>query len=63
MRQSFLVLVLVLAFAACVQGLTNNENAALSVNHETTIAKSNRNLKEAAQLLQALARRTRRGGP
>ncbi|KAF1774896.1 hypothetical protein GQ600_8225 [Phytophthora cactorum] len=39
MRQSFLVLVLVLAFAACVQGLTNNENAALSVNHETTIAK------------------------
>ncbi|KAG6951997.1 hypothetical protein JG688_00013486 [Phytophthora aleatoria] len=45
MRQSFLVLVLVLAFAACVQGLTNNENAALSVNHETTIAKSNRNLK------------------
>ncbi|ETI55781.1 hypothetical protein F443_01593 [Phytophthora nicotianae P1569] len=45
MRQSFLLVVLVLAFAAGVQGLTGNENAALTDDLKSTNERSNRNLK------------------
>ncbi|KAG6962875.1 hypothetical protein JG687_00006882, partial [Phytophthora cactorum] len=51
LRLSFLLVVLLLPFVASVQDLTDNDNADLSVNLESTIA-NNRNLKAAAQLQQ-----------
>ncbi|KAF4046185.1 hypothetical protein GN244_ATG01413 [Phytophthora infestans] len=38
MRSSFVLVVLVLALAACVQGLTTSEKSASSVNRESTIS-------------------------
>ncbi|KAG3246891.1 hypothetical protein PI124_g8413 [Phytophthora idaei] len=45
MRRSYFLVMLLLAFTICVQGLTNKENAALSVNQRRQIAKGNMNLK------------------